>query len=95
MTADGRLGDRWPWYFPVRFAAGQRDRECRAAFGIVAGTDVAPVSVDDVSGDREAYSEAMRFRGDERREQPVNEIQRTPDPLSRTQTSATARLTSL
>ena len=52
-----------------RFAAAQRDRECRAPFGIVAGIDGATMRVDDRSDDRQADPEAVRFRRDEWREQ--------------------------
>ena len=44
-----------------RFGAAQRDRECRAAVGIVAGIDGAAVRVDDRPRDRQSDPEAVRL----------------------------------
>ena len=56
--------------------AAQRDRECRAPFGIVAGIDRAAVRVDDRPRDREADPEAVRFRRHEWREQRAVDLRR-------------------
>ena len=79
----------------VRMTDLKRDSEYGTSVRMVGGTDAAAMRIHDGSGDCEAYSESMRLGRYKRRKQRVDISPGKPGPVSRTEISTLARLTSM